>query len=176
MLGPAGSPVSAFAARGLPGLSAPTQPGTGAATRTPTATTHGTPEAEGPEISATPSPATVTPTAPASGPFIDAPPGPVREIRLLANTATEFSLSWLPPEGEPAAHYRVRVNAGGWMQVAATTVTLGFPPDGVPARVEITAVDREGVRGEWRSLVVLPPAPPSPTPSPSNLGPELPSY
>ncbi|MBK8459058.1 MAG: fibronectin type III domain-containing protein [Micropruina sp.] len=125
------------------------------------------PDQPAPTPSATPPDAEPVEPAPAQELPVDAPPGPVREIRLVANTASQFSLGWTPPSGEPATHYRVRVNSGAWMQVATPTVTLGFPPDGSSARVEITAVDAQGDRGEWRSIVVLPPSIPTPTPTPT---------
>ena len=130
------------------------------------------PQANAPGISRT---AAVTPsakpstakmpvwTAPASGAISTTPdtrpPSAVSNLRLVSNGSTAIAIAWDMSQDNVAVKlYVVRGNGFTALQTADTRATVSWAHRTTNVSIQVSAIDTSGNQGEWRSLLVVPPA------------------
>ena len=130
------------------------------------------PQANAPGISRT---AAVTPsakpstakmpvwTAPASGAISTTPdtrpPSAVSNLRLVSNGDTAIAIAWDVSRDNVAVKlYVVKGNGFTTLETAGTKATVHWGHRTANVSIQVSAVDTSGNQGEWRSLVVVPPA------------------
>jgi len=130
------------------------------------------PQANDPGISRT---AAVTPAAkpstakmpvwtpPASGAISTAPdtrpPSAVSNLRLVSNGDTAIAIAWDMSQDNVAVKlYVVRGNGFTTIETADTRATVLWVHRTTNVSIQVSAVDTSGNQGEWRSLLVVPPA------------------
>ena len=101
-------------------------------------------------------------TAPVSGAISTAdtrPPSAVSNLRLVSNGDTAIAIAWDMSQDNVAVKlYVVRGNGFTTLETADTKATVQWGHRTANVSIQVSAVDTSGNQGEWRSLVVVPPA------------------
>jgi len=102
-------------------------------------------------------------TAPASGAISTTPdtrpPSAVSNLRLVSNGATAIAIAWDMSQDNVAVKlYAVRGNGFTTLQTADTRATVSWAHRTTNVSIQVSAIDTSGNQGEWRSLLVVPPA------------------
>jgi chitodextrinase len=102
-------------------------------------------------------------TAPASGAISTTPdtrpPSAVSNLRLVSNGDTAIAIAWDKSQDNVAVKlYAVRGNGFTTLETADTKATVQWGHRRANVSIQVSAVDTSGNQGEWRSLVVVPPA------------------
>lgn len=85
-------------------------------------------------------------------------PTPVRRIHLASNTAQTYTIAWSPSyDAAGIRHYVVLANGFLVARVTTPSVTLAWPTTSNNILVQVAPVDGNGLQGEWRALMVIPP-------------------
>ena len=102
-------------------------------------------------------------TEPASGAISTTPdtrpPSAVSNLRLVSNGATAIAIAWDMSQDNVAVKlYVVRGNGFTTLQTADTRATVSWAHRTTNVSIQVSAIDTSGNQGEWRSLLVVPPA------------------
>jgi chitodextrinase len=102
-------------------------------------------------------------TAPAPGAISTTPdtrpPSAVSNLRLVSNGATAIAIAWdMSRDNVAVKLYVVRGNGFATLETADTKATVHWGHRTANVSIQVSAVDTSGNQGEWRSLVVVPPA------------------
>jgi chitodextrinase len=102
-------------------------------------------------------------TAPASGAISTTPdtrpPSAVSNLRLVSNGGTAIAIAWDMSQDNVAVKlYVVRGNGFTTLETADTKATVQWGHRTANVSIQVSAVDTSGNQGEWRSLLVVPPA------------------
>jgi hypothetical protein len=102
-------------------------------------------------------------TAPVSGAISTTPdtrpPSAVSNLRLVSNGDTAIAIAWDMSQDNVAVKlYVVRGNGFTTLETADTKATVQWGHRTANVSIQVSAVDTSGNQGEWRSLVVVPPA------------------
>jgi hypothetical protein len=101
---------------------------------------------------------TATDTKPASASDTK-PPTAVTGLHVLANTESSVTIGWDASKDNVAVKlYLVKRDGFATAQTFDTKLALAWPHRTASVLVQVAAVDTSGNQGEWRSLVVPPPA------------------
>ncbi|HEY8662607.1 MAG TPA: hypothetical protein VIL68_03225, partial [Propionibacteriaceae bacterium] len=80
-------------------------------------------------------------------------------LRLASNGATAIAIAWGMSQDNVAVKlYVVRGNGFTTIETADTRATLLWVHRTTNVSIQVSAVDTSGNQGEWRSLLVVPPA------------------
>ena len=94
-------------------------------------------------------------------------PTPVRNLRLGGNTAQTYTLTWRPSQDAAGIrHYVVLANGFLVGRTRIPTITLVWQTTTDNILVQVAPVDGNGLQGEWRALMIVPP----PLPAPNTTG------
>jgi hypothetical protein len=102
-------------------------------------------------------------TEPASGAISTTPdtrpPSAVSNLRLVSNGDTAIAIAWDVSRDNVAVKlYVVKGNGFTTLETADTKATVQWGHRTANVSIQVSAVDTSGNQGEWRSLVVVPPA------------------
>ena len=87
------------------------------------------------------------------------PPSAVSNLRLVSNGATAIAIAWdMSRDNVAVKLYVVRGNGFTTLETADTKATVQWGHRTANVSIQVSAVDTSGNQGEWRSLVVVPPA------------------
>ena len=87
------------------------------------------------------------------------PPSAVTNLRLLSNSETAIAIAWdLSQDNVAVKLYVVRGNGFATIQTADTKATVPWAHRTANVSIQVSAIDTSGNQGEWRSVVVAPPA------------------
>jgi chitodextrinase len=105
-------------------------------------------------------PVWTAPTSVASSTTPDTrPPSAVSNLRLVSNGDTAIAIAWDMSQDNVAVKlYVVRGNGFTTLQTADTRATVSWAHRTTNVSIQVSAIDTSGNQGEWRSLLVVPPA------------------
>jgi chitodextrinase len=87
------------------------------------------------------------------------PPSAVSNLRLVSNGDTAITIAWDKSQDNVAVKlYVVRGNGFATLQTADTKATVRWGHRTANVSIQVSAIDTSGNQGQWRSLVVVPPA------------------
>lgn len=104
-------------------------------------------------------------------------PTPVRNLHLSSNTAQTYTVGWRPSfDAAGIRHYVVLANGFLAGRTNVPSITLIWPNSNHRILVQVAPVDGNGLQGEWRALMIVPPPLelPGSTPPPSSTAPTQP--
>ena len=85
-------------------------------------------------------------------------PSPVRNLRLSSNTARTYTVSWgSSRDAAGIRHYVVLANGFLVGRTDSASITLVWPTTTDNILVQVAPVDGNGLQGEWRALMIVPP-------------------
>lgn len=85
-------------------------------------------------------------------------PTPVRNLRLSSNTARTYTVSWGPSrDAAGIRHYVVLANGFLVGRTRIPTITLVWQTTTSNILLQVAPVDGNGLQGEWRALMIVPP-------------------
>lgn len=85
-------------------------------------------------------------------------PTPVRQLRLSGNTAETYTVTWGPShDAAGIRHYVVLANGFLVGRTRVPTITLVWQTSTSNILVQVAAIDGNGLQGEWRALMIVPP-------------------
>jgi chitodextrinase len=83
----------------------------------------------------------------------------VSNLRLVSNGDTAIAIAWdISQDNVAVKLYLVRGNGFTTLETADTKATVQWGHRTANVSIQVSAVDTSGNHGEWRSLVVVPPA------------------
>jgi chitodextrinase len=105
-------------------------------------------------------PVWTAPTSVASSTTPDTrPPSAVSNLRLVSNGEAAIAIAWDMSQDNVAVKlYVVRGNGFTTLQTADTRATVSWAHRTTNVSIQVSAIDTSGNQGEWRSLLVVPPA------------------
>ena len=87
------------------------------------------------------------------------PPSAVSNLRLVSNGEAAIAIAWDMSQDNVAVKlYVVRGNGFTTLQTADTRATVSWAHRTTNVSIQVSAIDTSGNQGEWRSLLVVPPA------------------
>ena len=87
------------------------------------------------------------------------PPSAVSNLRLVSNGDTAIAIAWdMSRDNVAVKLYVVRGNGFTTLETAGTKATVHWGHRTANVSIQVSAIDTSGNQGEWRSLVVVPPA------------------
>jgi chitodextrinase len=87
------------------------------------------------------------------------PPSAVSNLRLVSNGDTAIAIAWDKSQDNVAVKlYVVRGNGFTTLETADTKATVHWGHRTANVSIQVSAIDTSGNQGQWRSLVVVPPA------------------
>ncbi|MGA4669075.1 hypothetical protein ACPCG0_04620 [Propionibacteriaceae bacterium Y1923] len=94
-------------------------------------------------------------------------PTPIRNLHLASNTGQTFTIAWRPSyDAAGIRHYVVLANGFLVGRTQQPSITLAWVNSNQRVLVQVAPVDGNGLQGEWRALMIVPPPVTLPTTAP----------